>query len=371
MSTIPFEQRNPNDASIKRNRAGRWVVLILYTLLVLSVCVGGATKIGGDWFGSYGSLIGLFVGLGLAVCALSVTLGKFFIRVDLVSALVTIDLLHTIGGERSVPPTAASSTESDEARARNRQAFPSYGPGLHVAYPWERRDEEYNISLKEVSADIKFPILLSDGLVTVEGSYRIRADIKNLIPFLGGVASAPEELEDLISAHAFNLLQGKSVDEAQGYAGTLSDELKGKFGLITSDGSPHGTSDGVADFERRFGIFVGDVTISRILPSAEVQRTRSSVQEAKAIALGTATMLGYPSVQAMRLAESKGKLSADQIARARDRFMAASGNLEGMNVTRWEGDLNIAGLDPEAVKEIARAMKPLAEAFGTSKKGKK
>lgn len=373
MSAIPSEQLKPNDASIPRNRIGRWFVLILYVLLVFLICAGGAAKIGHDWFSYYGGLFGFFAGLAVSVVILSATLDNFFIRVDLVSAFVTTDLLYTLKWRknRTPPTTDEFAEESEEDRKRDQKAFPSYGPGLHVAYPWEDRQTENNVSLKEVSAAMTFSILLSDGLVMVIGSYRIRADLKNLIPFLGGVASAPDELQDLIIAFAFNFLKEKTVDEAMSSAALLTDALKSEFGLQTSEGESHRASDQVSKFERRFGIFVGDITISKVLPTEEVQRTRSSLQEAKSIAIGTAELLGYPNLRAMHLAQSKGKVTADQIARARDRFMSVSGNLEGMQVTRWEGDLNIAGLDPEAVKEIARAVKPIAEALQPKGKGKK
>lgn len=375
MSRIPNVHLRPNDKSVDRNRVGRLIVFLSYLALTLFVCVGGSMKIGSDWFGWYGEMFGLFLGLAVSVIVFSVATGSFFITVDLVSAFVTTDLLYTLFWHRSqeMPTPEKWQSESEEEKARDRKAFPTYGPGLHLAYPWERRERENNFSLKEIGSDFRFPILVTDGLLYVEGSYRIRPDLRNLIPFLSGVATMADELQDLIVSSAFSKLSSLTVDEATEQVGEINEKLYAEFGL-DANGTRDTASDAVSNFERRFGVYVGDVTISRILPHEDLQKTRGGINEARAIATGTAILMGYPDAESMLQAKKAKEITDEQISRARDRFLSVSGNLEGMNVTRWEGDLNITGLDPETVQLLAKAAPAVARAFqgqGQKPKGKK
>lgn len=373
MSQIPHVQLHPNDKHIERNRAGRILVLVLYIALVLGIGVLFGTTIFNDWFGL--GIVGFFLGLMGAGFILSVTLDRFFIRVELVSAFVTVDLLQTLlsGRSRELPDLDTLEEEDERQRALDRKVFPTYGPGLHVSYPWEERDADYNFSLQEVSADITFPVLLSDGTVTLEGSYRIRPDFQNLIPFLSGVASTAEELQEILTAHAVQILSGKTVDQALGSLKELNEDLMAEFGL----GSPRKTSstdsstderkkDDVTRFERRFGVFVGDVTIAKILPSEEVQRTRGSITEARAIQEGTAILLGYNDAAALQAALDGGRIKFEEIRHARDRFLSISGNMEGMDLKRSEIEVSIQGLDKESIQaltELAKVAAPAAAMF--------
>lgn len=373
MSRVPDINLNPSDRHIERNRVGRMAVLISYISIIITFSTFGGWKIAEDWF-DFG-MAGLFVGLAISGLILSVTLHLFFISVDLVSAFVTIDLLYTMifRKGRTPPDPETYDQESPEEKKRDRTAFPSYGPGLHVCYPWEERDEENNFSLKEVSADTQFSILLRDGTVSLKGSYRIRPDIRNLVPFLSGVASTAEELEEIISAFAIEQLSSKTVDEALASIAELNEALYRKFGLAPQENGEIRPDDDVSNLERRFGVYVGDITIAEILPSQEVQRTRGSITEARAIAEGTAIMLSYKNAEELAEARKNKEVTEEQIRNARDRFLSVSGNLEGMELNRHEVDITFSGLDPEVAKalaEAARGLGPIAAAFGGRTKSK-
>lgn len=373
MSRVPNAQLHPNDKYLSRARNGRVVVLILYVGLVLGICIFICWKIASDWFGF--GLAGIFAGLAASGILLSMTLDRFFISVEMVSAFITVDLFQTLfwKKDRAIPDPETYDEESEEEKELDRKTFPVYGPGFHVSYPWEERDQENNFSLKEVSADISFSILLSDGTITMKGSYRIRPDLNNLIPFLSGVGSSAEELEEIIVAYAIEFFDGMTVDEALSNLGELNEALNAKFGLKTkADGRADSTetADKVSDFERRFGVYVGDITIAEILPSKEVQRTRGSITEARAIAEGTAILLGFKNAAALARARSQKKIADEQVSRARDRFLSISGNMEGMELKRNEFDFNVTGLDPETVKALAPAL-AMAAAVMTNKNSTK
>jgi hypothetical protein len=198
--------------------------------------------------------------------------------------------------------------------------------------------------------------------VTLEGSYRIRPDFQNLIPFLSGVASTAEELKEILTAHAVEILSGKTVDEALGSLKELNHALMKQFGL----GPEKNPSDEPTDFEKRFGVFVGDVTIAKILPSEEVQRTRGSITEARAIQEGTAILLGYNDAAALQAALESSRIKPEEIRHARDRFLSISGNMEGMDLKRSEIEVSIQGLDKESIQaltELAKVAAPAAAMF--------
>lgn len=370
MSQIPSDQLRPNDKYLDRNRAARWGVLIGYVVLLGLLCILLSWKLASDWFGF--GIGGVLFGTALWALILSFTLNRFLVRVALVSAFITVDLLATFFHNRTegLPSTSTLEEETPAEKELDRITFPVYLPGLHPAFPWESREKNYNFSLKEVSADLSLKILLLDGPVTLKGSYRIRPDFKNLIPFLSGVATSADELQELISAFAFGNLGGKTVDDATKHLDQLNKDLYAEFGLAKdAGGNPLPASPIASKFERRFGVFVGDVTIASILPSEEVQRTRGSINEAKAIAEGTAILLGYPNKVEFEAAQRDGKVTADQISRARDRFLSISKNLEGMELKRSEIDINLGGLDPEVIKALGAFAAMYAEATA-NKKGK-
>jgi len=379
MSQIPSEQLRPNDKYIHRNRIGRWAVFLGYIAFVILVIGFGAQKVLNDLF-RFDPVLGFMIGLSGVIVLLSATLWRFFIKVDLVSAFVTINLFVTFFSSKTeekaprptLPTPEEYEHESPEERALDRMTFPVYGPGVHICYPWEERNREYNFSLEEVPASIAFEVLCTDGTVDVDGSYRIRPDFSNLIPFLSGVGTSAGELRDLITSYAFEKISGKTVAEAIKSLPELNIALMAKFGLKEDvPGRPkEKAAPEVSQFERRFGVFVGDVTIARILPSEEVQRTISSISEARAIAEGTAVMLSFSDAKALEAAVASKTVTGEQVSRARDRFMSVSGNLEGMNLTRFEVDLNVTGLDPETAKILAEGLSRVAPAAATALSGK-
>jgi len=235
-----------------------------------------------------------------------------------------------------------------------------YGPGVHISYPWERRLKGNNISLTEAPNEIKFPVQCKDGMIYVEGSYRMSPDLKNPVAFLKGVATVADEIKDIIIADVVAYLKGKTVMDAV-------NDLQGINERLRRFQTEH------TDVEKRFGIHIGDVTISRLLPSDDVQRTISGITEAKMVQIGTELLLGIPEGKLSEW-QQDGRVSGADIKEARDRFLSVSGNLEGMDIKRHEFDVSIHGLDPEVAKAIVElARSPIAQAFlskGAAKVGK-
>lgn len=325
------------DSLIKRNRWGRILFFLVWIGTVLFVSTLFAGKVINDWLGLWE--LGFFIGLGIAVIVISSTLPRFIVQVGALRAFVTIDQLRTFFSSHS-------DTNADRKNDGDVNAYVVYGPGFHISYPWESRESNRNVPLEEVSENFAVNVQTPKGDLKVKGSVRLRPDITRVIPFLGGVAVIANDITDLIKSAIITQLASKTtIMEALSAVASLTENLTKQFG------------ENVSEFEDRFGVSVGDVTISEMLPSPELQKTMSGITEAEIIANGAAIILGYENAAAAREAINAGKLTQADLNQARDRFMAASDNIK-MNLDSNEYRIQVDGLDPELVKAIS-ALAPL------------
>ena len=267
----------------------------------------------------------------------------FFVRNGIVNIFVTIDRLQSL--------------------LYGRKVYILYEQGNHPAYPWEDRRAENNIIIKEVSQEFTFFVQCKDGTLEGKGSFRLRPDADRPVEFLQSVAAIAPDLIDLVVVDAVEQLADTEVINASKNLRDLNEKLK-RF----SQGHGDKTED-VSRFEGRFGVTVGDVTVSQLLPSKELQRTIAAITEAAAIKQGTALLLGM-SMDEVQAGLKDKSLPENRYEKARRDFMSISGNLEGMEVKRQEFALE--GLTPE----IAQAIIAMAQQVGAisrnvpTKKGK-
>lgn len=304
----------------------------------------------------------------LVICIIATGLGYLITKDGRLTGLVSI--LSIAGGlwiRRSIEhlfwvnnPTTGIFLTTDPVKATfgRRDTIVKYNPGPNNSYPWEQRSAENNISLVESSNDFDFVVLCTDGQVTVSGSYRIRAAKEQPVTFQAGVASVADDLRDLIIAIAVEELATKQVRTAVKRIKQLNDKLHDEF--VADPSNIHKQTL----FEQRFAVHVGDVTISQIEPSEDVQKTLSAVTEAAAIAQGTAIILGFSGKAAQAKALAEGRITQADIKDARDRFLAISGNLEGMDITRHEWVVSAHGIDPKLVSALAVLARNAGQAAG-------
>lgn len=233
-----------------------------------------------------------------------------------------------------------------------------YPPGPSYCYPWEGRDASNSISLEEATVRFNFDVVCTDGLIQAQGSYRLRANQNNPIAFQTGVAAVAEDMQDLVIAFAIEKMATKKITTVLKKLSELNELLKEEFVLADSP------------FEKRFGVHVGDVTIGQLKPSDDVMKTLSGITESTAINKGTAIMLGYTSMKTVNEAMAAGKLTNAEVKDARDRFLAVSGNLEGMDIKRNEYVLSAHGVDPklaEAITSLAANVPEILKEWRDSK----
>ncbi len=313
-----------DDRLITRDRVGRWVVFL--ASWVLAAVLGGLVGfVLIDTFISQlpsGGILGMVAGTGAGILGLLSVKHQYVVSNDTTGVLVTTDALRSLLGKPDVNVV--------------------YGPGTHISYPWEIRYAENNIPVKEVAEEFTFTAMCEDGDVTGSGSFRIRPDYQKPVNYLSGVAAAASDLRDLVIAEITSHLADKSISQSSKNMEELNEVLKDKF--VGNKNKP------VTDFEERFGLRVGDVTVGVILPSVEVRRTRSALNEARVVAEGAAILLGMDEAE-VKEALRTGALKAADVDKARRDFRVISGNMDGTEVKRWE--IDISGADPEAMKAIA------------------
>ncbi len=324
-----------------RDRNGRLAVFVLWIVLTLVMILTITTTLARGWFGL--PSIGVFLGLVGWVILITSTLHRFIVTVGAFKAFVTVDQLRAFRN--------SGSGQEDEA------AYVTYGPGWHLSYPWEARATGRTISLEEASETLKMEVQTPKGNLEIEGSARMRADIERTVPYLSGIASVAGDLTDLIKAEIINYLStAKSIESALKSGTELKRHLDTEF------------KTGLTEFEERFGVRVGDITISKIMPSKELQKTMTGKSEAEIIAEGTATIMGY-TVEEMKAALKNGTISQSDINAARDRFMAASDNIN-MNLNSNEYNIRLMGADAETLRELAKNSPAVAAIFSRNQKGK-
>ena len=348
---VRVEDTRPVDALItNRDIRSRNISAIAFVLSVILISLGLGYTLGTLWFDSgLGTKLTtvFFFAAGILFAALAMN-QWFLIRNDTNTMFVTQNTLKSLAGSTSV-----------------KEVNVIYGPGVHTCYPWEKRIASNNISLEEVAQDLEGEIQLPFGKLDIEGSFRLRPNPQDPVNFLNSSAEVASEISDLILAKVLQFLiyDPKETDGDRG-KNKRSLTLKDSLDLI-SDLNSHlkevFTTGHIEDdveakernnIEQAFGIIISDVTISKLLPEAEVQRTMSAVTEAESIFEGAARLLGYDATSDLNEAKKIGEVTQQQIDKARERFMAVSGNLEGMDIRVNEIELNIGGVEGEVVKDI-------------------
>ena len=244
-----------------------------------------------------------------------------------------------------------------------------YGPGKHFCFWWEMRVKENTVSLEEAPESLEVYIQTESGGLTLEGSIRLRPDLQRLNVFINGAAAVASDATDIVIADVMGYLtkDGKSLRAILKSAGEINQHLHSKF--VTDKAS----NSEVANFEDRFAVTVGDATISRIIPSDEVKETLNAVTESEVMDQMVANSFGYAThaeLLAKIQAGGSGAPTWAQVNQVRTQKMAASGNLQGMDLKDHTFNLNVSGLN-ELTPEAAAAFGTALAVFGSKKKGGK
>ncbi len=331
-----MSEYNQTDSMITNRESGSRMMIaivspIVAVLLLYIIGISFARLLGLPLF--LGSAVGLALGTWVAFWIIS----RSYITNGAVSAFVTVDPLVTILGGGS--------------------PLVSYGPGFHFCYWWERRDGGNNVNLGEAAESFTVPVQVPTGKFTVKYSVRLRPDIRYLPEFLAGVASVAAEFGGIISGEILNFVSQKkmTLTEAIASIAKFNDHLKRTFVEKSVDGKS-------TEFEKRFGILIGDITVEEILPTEKVQETMGAITKAEVIDKIVAKSFGYSSAKALNTAIKSGKVAAEEVNKRRTQTMAFSGNLQGMDLK--EHTFRLEGLDkvdPAVAQAIATVLGGFAQ----------
>lgn len=351
-SDIPYEYLYPSDDMIKRNRSGRFASFVISEVVALTITTGFGRLVFNsilEW-----PQIGTVLGLGASAFVCSWVYTRSYFENDADQGAITVDPLKTLFGRFRNDSGLSKEERADQAKRYGRVA---YGPGGHWTYLWEQRSEKYTVSLSEATENVTFLVQCLDGTLTGKGTFRLRADIRDLVGFQLAAGAIAANLTDLIKAEAVSYLGTCTVAEATSKLIGLNAHLIEKLG---------GARIAPTEFEQRFSVFVGDITIGELIGSEDVRRTLDAISEAANIPVIVAKSLGYKNMTSVRAAVRRGTLTAAQVAKAEERAMQISGQGD-VQTTRHVYDVNFSGIDPETAKALANAAPAVARAIGGGK----
>lgn len=348
----------PSDDMIERDRKGRWVVFIVLAILIFLVTT---------WV-----TLTIFSKLGFPMFgwAIAFTASYYFIlklyEGSLISngsdqGFITVNRLQTLTAKKRGEISSDEAVE--QAKRFGRQA---YGPGDHISYPWEGRDSSNNVTLTEVPEDFSFRVQIEGGTITGKGSFRIRPDIRDLVGFQLSAGAISSNLIDLIKERTIAYLVDPNNDvkaaEVSKAVPGLNESFKRSFGSI-------GQRD--TDFEERFRVFIGDITVGELLASEEVLKVLNAQSEAAGLALGAAKYLGYKNVTGVRTAIKNGTITKADWDKAQKAMLQISGQ-DNMQTTRQLVEIDLSGVDPAVIDGLAHIAKVAAPAVSAlAKRGQK
>lgn len=289
-----------HDGMVERDRESRWLVLIIsFTILILfptwvGIKIGGIISFTDSWkfFGVTGLCVGLYTTLEL--------FHRFWVVVPQTSAFVTINLFASKTTNPNVP----------------------YGPGGHPTFPWESRDESGNISLDIMTASFHEKIATKDAAVIVDGNVQFKFSLGHITTVVGvDEDTIRHGFVDQMNEWFTERLCNKTGEEAKNSVKVLHNELEEEF----EGDDPKSKKQMLLE---EYGVVVTGFQISSIDFEPEVQRTRDAIEEIARIGDGVWKIMGFNSKNEFKKARASGKITENDISRARDDFLAASGNVK-------------------------------------------
>lgn len=331
------DEYNQTDAMITtRDNGSRLAVAV--GSVIFTLIAGYLLGKGFAAFFKLPGLLGTSMGLGLSGLGLLWLIPRLYVINNAVSAFVTIDLLTS--------------------------ELVTYGPGFHFCFPWEKRSGSNAVDLSEAAENFSFEVQTPTGNLKGEFSIRLRPDITRLPQFLSGVASVAADIGDIIKAYILTYFSEKPLINALKDTDALNKKMEEDF--------KHGKTQGerASEFEKRFGVILGDITVSKLMPSGALQETMSAQTESTVIDSIVAASFGKKTMEDLQAAVDAKIISQDEVNRRRNQTMAMSGNLQGMDFSESTFNLRVSGLDniDPAIAEAIAAAGPLIAKFAGSQK---
>lgn len=292
MTTTTYD----HDSMVERNRAGRVAVFCL----TMAIVVGFPTLIGmalGNALDFYGSkfILGTF-GFGIGIFTMLKIFHRFWIVVPQTVAFVTTNQFSPAGNNPNIP----------------------YGPGGHFAFPWELRAESGNITLDTLSISFSLPIPTQTSKVTVHGSLQFKFNFPTITRVVELDPSAIQHgFTDMVNEFLSESVTPMTAEDARSHIVELRHKIVAEF------------QDNDAKRDElllKFNALVKGVQIANIELPEPVQKTKDTIEEARAIGANIWMFMGFTDKNAFDEARKNKEITQADVNRATEQFLAASDN---------------------------------------------
>lgn len=305
---VNIQIETPKDADAARNRGIRWLIDGIIALLTLSIPWWVLSYVG-EAFDH--PVIGGFIGAGIGVWLLGLLMPRLVVDNPEWAGYVTLN-----------PFCGGSMTP--------------YGPGIHLALPWEERNAAGNYSLQVITRSFSLTSPTKTSAVTISGRVFYNASLRYITRAVGVDKEVVEDgLVAFVESNLLAKLGGMEAEVAIQRTPEISKELNEEF-----RDSPVVTPNEVAtpeEFEQKFGYSTAAIAIDRIAYSPKVQEALDAVSEARKMNEIAAGLLGVTQAEMAEMLKNK-VFTVKQVKEVIDRALVASGNAT-MNLNVIEGDM--------------------------------
>lgn len=305
---IAMEKNYDYDAMTGRKTGRRWAFLIGTTITVLSI----TTAIGSAMMGALGfyasSLVGAAIGFSIGVTVMLKLFPRFWVVVPQTTAFVTTNQFAPAGANPNIP----------------------YGPGGHPAFPWELRQESGNITLDNITVRVKEEVPTKTSAMIVDATMQFKFDLRRITTVVGIDESTIEQgLVAQVNEWLSNRLANEDGDDLRKQVRTIRDELVEEF-----------TKTRAELLLDEYGVRVTGFQIASIDFPPKVQEARDAVEELRKFNDVKHILLGFATPEDLAKAIAEKHITAADVARARDDFLASSGN-----ITKEVRRIDVTGLE--------------------------
>jgi hypothetical protein len=217
-----------------------------------------------------------------------------------------------------------------------------YGPGLHVSYPWEQRNQKGNYSLEVLTLPFQVKISTVTSQVLVDCDYEFAINLPRITQAIGINTSTVEN--GLVSFMA-NFLTSKcsgpekDAEWVRGHIDDLNEALSQEFG-------PSAES-----FATKYGFITVSLVINKISFPESVQATRDAIDKAANMHTVVAKLYGMEPEDLQQKLASK-EITVAEYNKMLNRALVESGNAKmGFNVFEADIPALLAKLAEKFTKE--------------------
>ncbi|MDB5244813.1 MAG: hypothetical protein JWN18_683 [Parcubacteria group bacterium] len=310
---VDIQIEKPRDSVTSRDWAFRWMVNMVISALVICVPLFALLYVGGRLDHP---LIGGTIGYVVGIWVLSLLLPRMIVSNPEYTGYVTLN---------SFKPGDAEMV--------------TYGPGFHMALPWEERNANGTYSLRVITREFTLTTPTKSSAITIEGRLFYNASLKFLENAVGVDKEVVEEGNiAFIDSYLITKLSEIDAEEAASKIKQIGIDLNKDF-----RDTPAITGVGTAtpeEFEKKFGYSTAAIAIDKVILAPKVQEAIDAISEARKMNEIATGLLGISQADLAEMLKNK-IITVKQVKEMLDRALVTSGNAT-MQLNVVEGEMAAA-----------------------------